>query len=1050
MEFVDELSGMRPLNQNDIEIIRGGILMPVGLDTTMFNDVRDNLIGQYQSRILGVESDPLIKEILHRREVDHEAYLNAIQLKLTKETRDINNYPSTRTKTLPKYYKMIEIESIIQENIDAITEEIMVMFDIQGHKVDQQMIERYVEAIDSERVKNQKPKLTQQEIEFLTRHLFNNVYIKIDIIDCTSAIMADSLRTYDFEVTSIECGSPGVKDAPFFAEIIDSIRKDCTGEQKLSQEHIKTIMSQIDFRNKYKGDRPNITMDPRVAEGYNERVKADLAIQLSQVRIVPERADRLVELIIQRFESAIALPGKWVGNAMASAYGEASTQQTLNTFHSAGDRAGRKNLDQFGAFDAILRANENPQGSMITVFASERWGPEQLKVRIPNMQMTTMSDLILGHRIIDAVDPIPRWEMVSDIINGIRSDITYTGKESRLGINRYSDKFHIRQEVDPETDEIMDVSDGRILEIKFDSKELFFRRISMSQIADAIENVSSLYRVVTSSLEVGLVRVFYKFTDITTLYSAKGVAPAFATDDGFRFALTNLIYPKINRLQVGGIYGVDYVGISKYQINKAINFAKTYMETDTEHKIVRVRFDVQQCKLWAITDPVVDHFMKMKLRRFTPNDYDIMGSYDHESRVYAFRSAGLRMYDYEKKIYTPLTIKVVQEILMVTEKIPLFELLQSTTINPAEIGRPTRMIEFNKQMLSDLGIELPKIYTLIEAIFEPHFKVESSQDTGEERTRGSHFNPDETKIYIHGVDRFKSSDYYAEKQPDFESWLLFQLSNLRISSSTIDEAVLRWYYSIDGTNLQEVLIHPDVDPIYTRSSNIVETYKVLGSEPSRAVAFYEIGQTTDSKLNPIHVDLLASALTYRTPGDKPLSQDTHGMAKRNADFVSRMFERTTEVLMESALGYVDNIQSFPSKIIVGQLEGQGQLTQEERRVAMMDRDIFKFDFWREPEVILPDENVYQPDPNAGDIIVAKKGRGALPTSLTSAPTGPQNILNSLLPQQTAEVVAPTRPSLAGRPSLGARPSLQPVTIPIQTPPQPNARVRPDSARVEDI
>lgn len=976
MDSGDILEGRRPLNDNDLASIAKAVSRPKEVDEVMFTQVLTITMRKYKNEIVGVETDPLTKEYLKQKELHEEERLARLQVKLTRELRDASNFPSARDEALPKYYRVEEIPKLISDWTKKIENEVMSAFSLEYIYFSDAELKQITEAVNSKRDTPLEPK----NLDRIRDELAKLTYDKANF-QALLELMAD-----------LYAGSR----IPKWSFVLDSIKELKTGERPLTPSQIEEILSVIDYSKYYKGDHHNIVINSEVNNAAVEKVKLSLRQQLMRAKIKPSRVPRLREMIQQRFERALALPGKMVGNIMASSFGEAATQQTLNTFHSAGDRNARKNITGFAKLDGILRAVENPQISNMTVFPKRRLTGEQMESRIPSFQMTTLADLIETHKVIPFTDPMPRWEYVSDVVSGISYSAHYDERFNRLNLHRMNPRWGVT---------------GRILQIKLNVREIFFRGISMSQIAKAIEESSSEYRVVASPMDLGLLHVFFNFNSVSSIPGITEQAPAFALHDEFEFTLENIIYPRIVEIQVSGIYGIDYVSIQNYRISNAINIGKSEMEMEEGINRVKLQFVKERCILWGIHPYMIYEFVMTKLRPLMPFGYDVHPVFDSDNYTFSFDSAGLRMYDYKTDVYQEVQLSDITTLINVDTKPRIFNLLRRVIL-PAEevqfyrtkssvrhkemagnpepngigvffqdvtsqnqgganlmpkaidpnrdlvknpkrsravqdvlaefnklyVNRPVRLlpgssnvavIEFDNEILEDLQIDLNSIVSVLSSTPELSAQTISVSDV-------------ESQILISDIDRLDTEGR------EVTAFIEDLLKTIDITSDYIDQSVLRWYYNIEGKGYATVMSNPDVDTEYSRTDNIIEIFRTLGTEACRSVLLDEIASSTDSKINPVHVELMADSMLYKTPGDKPLSQDRFGLAKRGAEFIGRMVETTNDVLMQAGLGYVDNLNSFPSQIMLGLLKKTGLLTAEDREEILKD-PAFRYDF-PQPEV----------------------------------------------------------------------------------------------------
>ena len=124
----------------------------------------------------------------------------------------------------------------------------------------------------------------------------------------------------------------------------------------------------------------------------------------------------------------------------------------------------------------------------------------------------------------------------------------------------------------------------------------------------------------------------------------------------------------------------------------------------------------------------------------------------------------------------------------------------------------------------------------------------------------------------------------------------------------------RWY------NLEDVLIHPDVNPFKTISNDIYEVYDCLGLEAARQVLSKEISDVftfAGSYVNSRHVNLLVDIITNR---GFLMSIDRHGINKSDRGPLAKCsFEETPDIIARAAIfGELDKVTSVSSNIMLGQ------------------------------------------------------------------------------------------------------------------------------------
>ena len=130
----------------------------------------------------------------------------------------------------------------------------------------------------------------------------------------------------------------------------------------------------------------------------------------------------------------------------------------------------------------------------------------------------------------------------------------------------------------------------------------------------------------------------------------------------------------------------------------------------------------------------------------------------------------------------------------------------------------------------------------------------------------------------------------------------------------------QWVINTDGTNLEDVLIHPDVNPLKTISNDIYEVYDCLGLEAARQILSKEISDVftfAGSYVNSRHVNLLVDIITNR---GFLMSIDRHGINKSDRGPLAKCsFEETPDIIARAAIfGELDKVTSVSSNIMLGQ------------------------------------------------------------------------------------------------------------------------------------
>eukprot|EP00501_MAST-03F_sp_TOSAG23-6_P000804 GSMAST32.ASY1.ANO1.834.1 assembled CDS len=130
-----------------------------------------------------------------------------------------------------------------------------------------------------------------------------------------------------------------------------------------------------------------------------------------------------------------------------------------------------------------------------------------------------------------------------------------------------------------------------------------------------------------------------------------------------------------------------------------------------------------------------------------------------------------------------------------------------------------------------------------------------------------------------------------------------------------------WVLDTDGTNLLEVLSHPDVNATRTISNDVVEAIQVFGIEGARAALLNEVRRVISfdgSYVNYRHLAMLADVMTCRGHF-MPITR--HGINRVDSGPLMRCsFEETVEILMDAAvLAERDPLKGVTENVMLGQL-----------------------------------------------------------------------------------------------------------------------------------
>lgn len=701
-------------------------------------------------------------------------------------------------------------------------------------------------------------------------------------------------------------------------------------ELPIENDIIEKALNCIDYSSIYKGTKSGVKINYSVAVSAEKEVRKNARIELQSIRLRKERQPLFLEKYCQIFQRSLAIPGKWVGNIAAAAFGEAATQQSLNTFHFAGNASARKQITGFARFDEIIEVKDSTKSTTITAYTEKRLTSQQMRLKIHEFRATRMEDLIENSEIVEVkhyrddgfVDdpPIPRWEHIYNAVHGIDPDVLDL-KNPRFNIHRPKRK----------KDKNGNWSDigNKFLKITLNIQEMFFRRITMGDIADAIEETDNNIRVVTSNMRVGIIYIYYNFTTYARAIDKGPAIPSFIHDH-LEFFLQKTLIPSISNIQVSGIEGIGYIMVKHNKISAAINKRLSIMNKDGTFKLV---FKERECVLWGLKESIIIEFLHIRLYRYLKPDHTLDITQKQEKIVseretyeyinefeYNINIKALQKRDNDGK-YIEFNPKDLFDAFTDETKMAVFDMLNYVKPITVDLNTQGLTLNFNRTLLDRYQILLENILIIL----KDTFKCEG------------HLSEVNSKIIL-----------LKPKIKDVELSILELKELLKDVFDTIysiEELSNRYYYVIEGSNILDLLAHPLIDSEYTRTDNIIDAYTIFGVETCRSVLLNEISKSVSSDMNPCHIELLADSMTYKTPGNKPLPQNRHGMGIRSTEFLAAAaFETTTAVLMASGLGLVDNVESYTSKAMVGMLKSTGGISELNKNKVLSTHPAFKYDF----------------------------------------------------------------------------------------------------------
>lgn len=149
------------------------------------------------------------------------------------------------------------------------------------------------------------------------------------------------------------------------------------------------------------------------------------------------------------------------------------------------------------------------------------------------------------------------------------------------------------------------------------------------------------------------------------------------------------------------------------------------------------------------------------------------------------------------------------------------------------------------------------------------------------------------------------------------------------------EQVEQFVLDTDGSNILDVMCHPDVDPTRCFSNNVHDIFENLGIEATRAILFKEISTLfEETYVNYRHLCLLCEVMASR---GRLMSIDRYGINKNNIGPLAKAsFEQTEDIMLRAALyGELDPVTGVSANIMTGQtIRGGTSFTQ-----LLLDEDL---------------------------------------------------------------------------------------------------------------
>jgi hypothetical protein len=237
-----------------------------------------------------------------------------------------------------------------------------------------------------------------------------------------------------------------------------------------------------------------------VSEIAAERVKQNLIKQFKGVELEPAFIGRLHNYIADQFKKAIVPAGHRVGMIAAQAAGENASQAGLRSFHHAGISGGT-GFDRINGITSMSK--KNPFTTISLVGMPSRDLVYHYSHAIESTLVGDFCQFSIGKTRADISEP---HEIFGDTPVYIAEPGGWQERfvkiDSALGVKK---EGHTRPSME---------RPDWIVRIKCDSDFMVQNKISMADIAEAIENAFKDYRAITSDITEGLIDVYINTSSV--------------------------------------------------------------------------------------------------------------------------------------------------------------------------------------------------------------------------------------------------------------------------------------------------------------------------------------------------------------------------------------------------------------------------------------------------------------------------------------------------------------------------------------------------------
>lgn len=708
-----------------------------------------------------------------------------------------------------------------------------------------------------------------------------------------------------------------------------------------------------------------------VSDEMHYQLKNKLSIELTEHKVDPRIIEDLKKEIYRQYHATLVQPGEAVGMGTGEAIGQQTTQMNLNTFHSTGSS---KTLET-NALRNLLNATPLKSPATLVHFKNKNLTYEQILKYEKEMVEITIDKLLLTY--------------------DIRSDTLHSKKEWWYTLYNLIYKKNISNQ-------------NCYVRLQFNLDLLYEYNVSLGEIVRVLEDyqnqeVSRPVLCIASPSNIGIVDVYLK--DGYTIPKKAGKASLSISlengDEEKEMFFSDILLPSlmIRKNNVGYIKGIlGFRNLTPVSVN-------TYNIVKYEEFLSKGRY-----KLWLdIIEMKTEGIPLAKLETlFSTCQIQTLDKSLSQDKTNIFCNVQMPP-DWKYKFYTvkKLIMKYVKEIEVLKEdkldtyiysvELDLLKVKYSdfekilklnsiTILDKTESGsRSTLKIKLKKEWYNDL-LTVIGFLNYHSIISEKDIKEDTPQiieeKVGANYRISVHANwynmsfydkiiladvivlnvttngqytvldirmPDNWKNYFFTVKQFINILYQEKQQAKIAFIKKEKLLGVKLPIYTdpLYDAYEYTYAEVIGSNLSEILQHPDVDTQYTISNDIQEIIRTFDIEVARnVIAMFcnKIIKTNGSYINGRHIAFLADFMT-NTGNVIPIT--AKGISKTSRDvFANASFEQPVDYFYKAAfIGKQEKSLFTSTSILMGKriAIGTGALSLKLNEKALEYLDSFQSD-----------------------------------------------------------------------------------------------------------